>query len=39
MSREVREVTKILAKLIEKAEFWKGSTTEANLWRLGQVDV
>jgi hypothetical protein len=31
MSREVREVTKILAKLIEKAEFWKDSTTEANL--------
>lgn len=31
MSREVREVTKILAKLIEKAEFWKGSTSEANL--------
>ena len=30
MSREVREVTKILAKLIEKAEFWKGSTSEAN---------
>ena len=31
MSREVREVTKILARLIEKAEFWKGSTSEANL--------
>ena len=30
MSREVREVTKILVKLIEKAEFWKGSTSEAN---------
>ena len=39
MSREVREVTKILVKLIEKAEFWKGSTSEANLGRLGQVDV
>ena len=31
MSREVREVTKILARLIEKAEFWKGSNSEANL--------
>ena len=37
MSREVREVTKILARLIEKAEFWKGSNSEANC--EGHVDV
>ena len=39
MSREVRETPKILARLIEKAEFWKCSTYEASLWRLAQVDV
>ena len=31
MSREVKEAPKILAMLIERAEFWQGSTYDVSL--------